>query len=96
MQPPLARGPLPDDDILDLRRGALVAGRVPPAVVVEAVDEHTCVVHAGADTPQMLAVYLGMLDLDFEVGDPPELVEQLRALAERYRRAITRPGPARS
>jgi len=75
---------------------ALVAGRVPPAVVVEAVDEHTCVVHAGADTPQMLAVYLGMLDLDFEVGDPPELVEQLRALAERYRRAITRPGPARS
>ncbi|HEU4397550.1 MAG TPA: YafY family protein [Actinomycetota bacterium] len=75
---------------------ALVAGRVPPAVLVEAVDEHTCVVHAGADTPQMLAVYLGMLDLDFEVGGPPELVEQLRALAERYRRAITRQGPARS
>lgn len=66
----------------------VVAGRLPPAVLVEAVDEHTCVVNAGSDTPQMLAVYLGMLDVDFEVGEPPELVEQLRALADRYRRAI--------
>jgi predicted DNA-binding transcriptional regulator YafY len=68
---------------------ALVAGRLPPAVLVEAVDEHTCIVAVGSDTPQMLAVYLGMLDLDFEVGEPPELVEQLRALAERYDRAIS-------
>src|SRR6266545_1166594 len=66
----------------------VVAGRLPPAVLVEAVDEHTCVINAGSDTPQMLAVYLGMLDVDFEVGEPPELVEQLRALADRYRRAI--------
>jgi hypothetical protein len=29
-----------------------------------------------------------MLDADFEVGDSPELVERLRALAGRYRRAI--------
>jgi predicted DNA-binding transcriptional regulator YafY len=74
---------------------ALVAARLPPAVAVEPVDEHTCMVDAGSDTPQMLAVYLGMLDLDFEVGEPPELVEQLRRLADRYRRAIGR-GPARS
>jgi len=66
---------------------ALVAGRLPPAVLVEAVDEHTCIVNVGADTPQMLAVYLGMLDVDFEVDEPPELVEQLRTLADRYRRA---------
>jgi predicted DNA-binding transcriptional regulator YafY len=66
-----------------------VAARLPPAVLVEAVDEHTCVVSAGSDTPQMLAAYLGMLDADFEVGEAPELVEQLRTLADRYRRAIT-------
>jgi predicted DNA-binding transcriptional regulator YafY len=75
---------------------ALVAGRLPPAVLVEAVDEHRCIVHVGSDTPQMLAVYLGMLDADFEVGESPELVEQLRALADRYRRAIARSARARS
>jgi hypothetical protein len=58
---------------------------------VEAVDEHSCVVDAGSDTPHMLALYLGMLDADFEVRQPPELVEQLAALAERYRRAIATP-----
>jgi hypothetical protein len=70
----------------------VVAGRLPPAVLVDAVDEHTCIIDAGSDTPQMLAVYLGMLDVDFEVDGPPELVEQLASLADRYRRAITRPG----
>jgi predicted DNA-binding transcriptional regulator YafY len=70
----------------------LVAGRLPPAVLVDAVDEQTCIIDAGSDTPQMLAVYLGMLDEDFEVDGPPELVEQLATLAARYRRAITRPG----
>jgi predicted DNA-binding transcriptional regulator YafY len=66
---------------------AVIAGRVPPAVVVAAVDERTCVASVGSDTPQMLAAWLGMLDCDFEVVEPPELVEQLRALAGRYRRA---------
>jgi predicted DNA-binding transcriptional regulator YafY len=73
---------------------AVVAARVPPAVLVEAVDERTCVVDAGSDTPQMLVVYLGMLDADFEVDEPPELVEQVRALADRYRRATAGAGPA--
>jgi predicted DNA-binding transcriptional regulator YafY len=71
---------------------AQVAARLPPAVLVEAVDERTCIVNAGSDTPQMLAVYLGMLDVDFEVDEPRELVEQLGRLADRYRRAITRTG----
>jgi predicted DNA-binding transcriptional regulator YafY len=35
---------------------AVVAGRLPPAVLVDAVDEHTCIIDAGSDTPQMLAV----------------------------------------
>jgi predicted DNA-binding transcriptional regulator YafY len=72
---------------------AAVAGRLPPAVLVEAVDEHTCIVSVGSDTPQMLAVYLGMLDIDFEVEEPPELVERLLTLADRYRRAVVAPRP---
>jgi len=37
-----------------------------------------------------------MLDVDFEVREPPELVEQLAIMADRYRRAISRPGAAHS
>jgi predicted DNA-binding transcriptional regulator YafY len=74
-----------------LAPASVVAARVPPAVVVEAVDERSCVVDAGSDTPHTLALYLGMLDADFEVREPPELVEQLATLADRYRRAIATP-----
>jgi predicted DNA-binding transcriptional regulator YafY len=65
-----------------------VAARINPAVgVVEVVDERTCILDTGADTLGRLAVYLGLLGVDFDVDDPPELVEHLRALADRYRRA---------
>jgi hypothetical protein len=33
----------------------------------------------------MMAVYLGLLDADFTVAEPVELVDHLRRLAERYR-----------
>ena len=39
--------------------------------------------------PQMLALDIGMLDVDFTVYEPPELVNCLRALSDRYQRAIT-------
>lgn len=47
----------------------VVTERINPAVgVVEAIDEHTCVLDTGADTIHTLAVHLGLLDVDFE-GD---------------------------
>ncbi|MGI5232741.1 helix-turn-helix transcriptional regulator [Actinoallomurus sp. CA-142502] len=62
-----------------------VAERVTPAVgTVESVDDHTCVLHTGADAIETLAVYLGMLNADFHVADPLELVAHLRTLAARY------------
>jgi predicted DNA-binding transcriptional regulator YafY len=54
---------------------------------LEPLDAHRCVLETGADTPQMLALYLGMLDVDFELTEPPEVVEHLRRLAARYARA---------
>jgi predicted DNA-binding transcriptional regulator YafY len=71
-----------------------VLARINPAVgTVEAVDEGTCVLRTGSDTLESLAVHLGLLGVDFTVTDPPELVEQLRALARRYADAtVTRPG----
>jgi predicted DNA-binding transcriptional regulator YafY len=65
-----------------------VARRIPPGVgLLEAVDEATCLLSTGAETLEALAVHLGMLGVDFEVGEPPELVDHVRLLADRYRRA---------
>ncbi|WP_440069375.1 helix-turn-helix transcriptional regulator [Streptosporangium sp. OZ121] len=65
-----------------------VRDRLPPGVPVEPLGDDACVAEVGSDTPQMLAGYLGMLDADFEVTEPPELVSQIRVLADRYRRAV--------
>lgn len=62
-----------------------VLARINPTVgVVEAVDATTCVLVTGADSVEMIAVYVGMLGLDFRVTGPPALVGHLRTLAERY------------
>ncbi len=66
----------------------VLAERVTPAMgTLERVDDATCEFHTGADTLPVLAVYLGFLDVDFEVLEPPELVEHLRVLGVRYTRA---------
>ena len=44
----------------------------------------------GADTLDILAVHLGMLDAEFSVIDAPELANHLRLLAGRYARAAAR------
>ena len=66
----------------------VVTERINPAVgTVEPVDDHTCILHTGADTLETLGVYLGMLGVDFTVTEPPELLAHLRQLSERYGRA---------
>ncbi|WP_431922561.1 helix-turn-helix transcriptional regulator [Amycolatopsis tucumanensis] len=68
----------------------VVCERINPAVgTVEALDATTCVLHTGADTVQSIAVHLGLLDLDFTVTGPPELVDRLRVLSRRYRKAVS-------
>lgn len=65
-----------------------IAERINPAVgAVEAVDDHTCVLDTGADSIETLAVYLGLLDAEFTVTEPDELVAHIRELATRYQRA---------
>lgn len=66
-----------------------VLARINPTVgVVETVDDEHCVLVTGADSIEMIAVYIGLLGLDFHVTEPPELVAELRRLAERYDRAL--------
>lgn len=66
-----------------------VLSRIDPTVgVVEVLDEQTSALATGADSYETIAVYIGMLGLDFTVEDPPELVAHIDLLAGRYRAAV--------
>jgi predicted DNA-binding transcriptional regulator YafY len=65
-----------------------VAERVPPTVgALEAIDAHTCLLQTGSDWLGGLAVYIADIGVDFEVLDPPELIDRVRTLADRFGRA---------
>jgi len=64
---------------------AEVLRRINPAVgVVETVDDDHSVLVTGADSVETVAVWIGMLGLDFHVTEPTELVAHVATLARRY------------
>ena len=66
-----------------------VLARINPTVgVVETVDESHCVLVTGGDSLEIVAVWIGMLGLDFHVTEPPELLAHVRELAQRYHHAL--------
>jgi hypothetical protein len=71
-----------------------VRERLPIPVPVESLGEDRCAFEPGSDHPEMLALYLGLLDADFEIADSPELAAALHKLAGRYQRAIVAANPA--
>jgi predicted DNA-binding transcriptional regulator YafY len=65
-----------------------IASRVPPHWgTIEPIDAHTCKYRTGDDDLRWLALRIAMLGVEFQVHEPPELVEHLRALALRLSRA---------
>jgi predicted DNA-binding transcriptional regulator YafY len=68
-----------------------IAGRVPAYWgTIEEIDARSCEYRTGDDDLGWLALRIAMLGVDFEVHEPPELAEHLRALAGRLRRAAGR------
>jgi hypothetical protein len=65
-----------------------VRARLPIPLEVRPLGEDRCTFEPGSDHPELLALYLGMLDADFTIVDSPELVEALRRLMGRSQRAI--------
>jgi predicted DNA-binding transcriptional regulator YafY len=79
-----------------LAPAAAIADRIGPWVgTLEPIDGSTSVLETGADDLDILAVHLGMLNVDFIVTEPPELVAHLHALGERYARSVRRPSVER-
>ena len=64
-----------------------VRARLPLAVSVTPDGPDHCVAEVGSDNAPMLTLYLGLLEVDFEVLDAPELAEHLEKTAARFQRA---------
>ena len=67
-----------------------VSDRVWPGMgTIEAVDETSCLLHLGAESPRDLAWMVTSVDADFTVVDgPAELIEMLRQFGERCATAV--------
>ncbi len=71
---------------------AELRGRVPRwAGTLEERDRSSCVLHTSSDWLGGLAVHVAELGVDFDVLEPPEFAEHVRALGERFTRAARRP-----
>jgi predicted DNA-binding transcriptional regulator YafY len=60
---------------------------------LRAVDENTCELRTGGDSLEWLAAWIGWFGIDFEIQEPPELIEYVRALAARLDRSTTNRAP---
>jgi predicted DNA-binding transcriptional regulator YafY len=70
-----------------------IASRLPPYWgKFKPIDANSCEYRAGDDDLGWLAMRVAMLGVDIEVHEPPELIEHLRALAERLHRATSAAG----
>ncbi len=58
--------------------------------IVTPIDEHTCRLELASDSFALVALVLGILDVDFEVESPPELTTHLRKLSRRFADAATK------
>lgn len=62
----------------------------PSSATIEAEGPDTCLVTAGADDPEKIALYLAMVGCDFEILGPPEVIDGARVMAARLSAAVNR------
>ncbi|MEV0974319.1 helix-turn-helix transcriptional regulator [Microtetraspora glauca] len=62
----------------------VIAARMPPTMaVVEPADDGACVLNAGSNSLDELAMWIAQLGVPFQVHEPPELVQHIHALGTR-------------
>ncbi|HWW89242.1 MAG TPA: YafY family protein [Solirubrobacteraceae bacterium] len=85
----IAGAPNRFEAVVTLHAGAEeITGRIPGYWgAIEPIDAQTCEYRTGDDDLGWLALRIAMLGVDFEVREPPELIEHLRTLALRIKRA---------
>ncbi|RKT56376.1 helix-turn-helix transcriptional regulator [Saccharothrix australiensis] len=59
------------------------------SVHLERIDDRTTLLTVGSPSLEELGLWIGLIGIDFDVRDPPELAEHLRVLGERFLNAAT-------
>jgi predicted DNA-binding transcriptional regulator YafY len=73
---------------------AAMARRIPhSAGMLEAIDGERCLFQCGANELDSLVSWLVALDVEFDVVEPPALVDRLREAGERLSRSLARQAP---
>jgi predicted DNA-binding transcriptional regulator YafY len=71
-----------------LASAAALMGRFPPHLgLIEPIDARSCFLETGASSYENIAMHLSLIGADFEIVEPAELMEEVRKLSDRYRRA---------
>jgi predicted DNA-binding transcriptional regulator YafY len=66
-----------------------IAQRVPPSAgVLEELDERSCTLHTGSHSLGEITIHLSLLGIDFQVHEPPELIDYIRQMTDRLGRAV--------
>lgn len=66
-----------------------LAQKIPPSAgVLEAIDDRSCMLHTGSHSLEGLTIHISLLNVDFEVHEPPELVDYIGRMARRFVRAV--------
>ena len=63
----------------------------PRASRIEPIDDETCMLHAGSNSLDELALYIALKGVDFDVLEPPELAAHVRVLGQRLSNAAPPP-----
>lgn len=67
------------------------ADRIPPTIgALEERDERSCTLRAGSNSLDELLLYVALYGFDFEIHEPPELIEHARTVTARIAEAVRR------
>lgn len=59
---------------------------------LEEINKNTCLLTATGDSLEWMAAWMGWFGVDFEILQPPELIDYVRTLASRLERSTREPG----
>lgn len=73
-----------------------LAPRIPASAgVLEAIDQNSCMLHTGSHSLEGITIHLSLLGVNFQVHEPPQLIDYMRNLADRLKSAVAEfPRPA--
>lgn len=71
-------------------RFEILSRRISPSLgALEAIDQNSCMLHTGSQSLEAITIHLLLLDVGFQIHEPPELTTYIRGLLARLTQAVT-------